>query len=92
MLKDFPADIEAVITFLTFEEGGRKTPVFSGYRPQFYYDGHDWDAAQNYVGVLEVHPGQTATAQLIFMSPQYPLGVCRNNLFDSRLKEIEEGL
>ena len=36
MLKDFPADIEAVITFLTFEEGGRKTPVFSGYRPQFF--------------------------------------------------------
>jgi|1185.fasta_scaffold568121_2 translation elongation factor EF-Tu-like GTPase len=27
------ADIEAKITFFTTEEGGRTTPVFSGYRP-----------------------------------------------------------
>ncbi|CAH2715911.1 hypothetical protein BACCIP111895_03095 [Neobacillus rhizosphaerae] len=27
------ADIEAKITFHTTEEGGRTTPVFSGYRP-----------------------------------------------------------
>ena len=45
--QDYPKDIEAEITFLTSEEGGKKLPVFSGYRPQFYYDGHDWDAVQS---------------------------------------------
>jgi elongation factor Tu len=68
-------DIEAEIYFLTTEEGGRMTPVFSGYRPQFYYDGHDWDAIQTYVGVVEpVQLGQTVTAQLSFLSPQYHVG------------------
>ena len=70
----YPPDIEAKITFLTTEEGGRKTPAYSGYRPQFYYDGHDWDAIQNYVGVSEVYPGQTVTAQLSFLTPECQIG------------------
>jgi len=69
-----PPDIEAEITFLTPEEGGRKVPAFSGYRPQFYYDGHHWDARQDYVGVSEVYPGQTVTTELTFANPQYQLG------------------
>ncbi len=67
-------DIEAEIYFLTQEEGGRSTRFFSGYRPQFYYDGHHWDARQDYVGVTEVHPGQTVIAELTFANPQYQLG------------------
>ena len=67
-------DIEAEITFLKTQEGGRKTPAFSGYRPQFYYDGHDWDAVQEYIGVSEVYPGQTVTAELAFLSPQCHVG------------------
>jgi translation elongation factor EF-Tu-like GTPase len=67
-------DIEAEITFLTTEEGGRKTPAYSGYRPQFYYDGHDWDAVQNYVNVKEVYPGQTVITQLSFASPECHFG------------------
>jgi hypothetical protein len=31
-------------TFLRTEEGGKTRPAFSGYRPQFYYEGEDWDA------------------------------------------------
>ena len=69
-----PPDIEAEITFLTPEEGGRKVPAFSGYRPQFCYDGHDWDARQDYVGVSEVYPGQTVTAELTFANPHYQFG------------------
>ena len=38
-------DIEAEVTFIHPKEGGRKNPIFSGYRPQFYYDDHDWDAS-----------------------------------------------
>jgi translation elongation factor EF-Tu-like GTPase len=63
-------DIEAEITFLTTEEGGRQGVAFSGYRAQFYYDGHDWDAMQNYIDVDEVYPGQTVKARLCFVSPQ----------------------
>jgi len=70
MRPDYLNDIEAEITLLTTEEGGRQTPAFSGYRSQFYYDGHDWDAVQNYIGVTEVYPGQTVTAELAFLNPQ----------------------
>ncbi len=68
-------DIEAEIYFLTSEEGGRKTPAFSGiYRPQFTYDGNHWIACEDYIGVSEVHPGQTVTTELTFASPHYQLG------------------
>jgi translation elongation factor EF-Tu-like GTPase len=72
---ELPIDIEAEIYFFTTEEGGRMNPVLSGYRPQFHYDGYDWDAIQNYVGVVEpVQLGQTVTAHLYFLSPQYHVG------------------
>ncbi len=71
-----PPDIEAEIYFLTPEEGGRKpaTPFFPGYRPQFYYDGNHWDASQDYVGVSQVDPGQTAITELTFTQPQHHFG------------------
>jgi translation elongation factor EF-Tu-like GTPase len=64
-----PPDLEAEIRFLTPEEGGRKTPAYSGYRPQLYYDDHDWDAHQEYPDVECVHPGDTARTLLWFLSP-----------------------
>jgi translation elongation factor EF-Tu-like GTPase len=67
-------DVEVEITFLTTEEGGRKGPAFSNYRPQFYYDGHDWDAVHTYPSVEAVYPGQTVIAHLCFLSPQYHVG------------------
>ena len=71
----YSKDIEVELTFLTPEEGGLQTPAFSGYRLQFYYDGQDWDAIQNYVGVVEpIYPGQTVTAYLSFLSPQCHVG------------------
>lgn len=73
-MRPLPPDIEAEIYFLTTEEGGRKTPAYSGYRPQFFYDGNHWDARQDYVGVSEVYPGQTATTELTFANPEYQIG------------------
>jgi translation elongation factor EF-Tu-like GTPase len=35
-------EIEAEISYLTTEEGGRSTAVFSGYRGQFFYQGKDY--------------------------------------------------
>jgi translation elongation factor EF-Tu-like GTPase len=40
----WPEHIEVELTFLLTEHGGRQMPVTSGYRPQFDYGGHDWDA------------------------------------------------
>ncbi|MFZ2956264.1 MAG: elongation factor Tu [Candidatus Ozemobacteraceae bacterium] len=70
----FAKDIEVEMTFLTPEEGGRRTPVRSGYRPQFYYDSHDWDAAHTYIGTDEVLLGQTVRAYLAFLSPDMQVG------------------
>lgn len=69
-----PRDIEAEIYFLTSEEGGRSTPVYSNYRPQFFYEDHDWDAAHIYPDVEQVNPGDTVRAFLGFMSPKEHFG------------------
>jgi translation elongation factor EF-Tu-like GTPase len=62
------------MTFLTPEEGGRRTPAFEGYRPQFYFGGHDYDAQHYYIGTDSVLPGQTVRAYLAFRSPDRLVG------------------
>jgi len=69
-----PNDIEAKIYFLTYEEGGRKSPAYQGYRPQFYYDERDWDASQSYPDVEKANPGETVRTYLGFMSPKEHVG------------------
>ena len=67
-------NIEAEITFLRTEEGGRQGPVRSGYRPQFHCNDQDWDAMHEYVDREWVHPGETVKAYLTFLSPQCHVG------------------
>ncbi|SPE22020.1 conserved hypothetical protein [Candidatus Sulfotelmatomonas gaucii] len=74
MAKDWPRDIEAEVTFLPTDAGGRRGPAFSGYRPQFFYDGRDWDALQFYPDVEQVKPGDTVRVHFAFLSPQYHAG------------------
>ncbi len=62
--------IEATIEYVTTEAGGRSTPASSGYRPQFYYHGHDWDAAHTYPESEKVFPGDIVKTHLRFASPQ----------------------
>jgi translation elongation factor EF-Tu-like GTPase len=62
--------IEATIRFLSTAEGGRRTPVFSGYRPQFFYNDRDWDAEHEYPDAEAVHPGDTVRAYLRFFRPE----------------------
>jgi elongation factor Tu len=69
-----PKDIEAEIYYLTPEEGGRSSPAFTGYRPQFYYDGRDWGASHIYPDVEVANPGETVRAYLGFLSPEEHLG------------------
>lgn len=70
----YPPDIEAEITFVPTEQGGRKTPTCSGYRPQFYYNGQDWVVDQEYPDVESVLPGQTVRALLRFLNPDAHVG------------------
>lgn len=74
MINPIPEDVEAVRTLLPTEHGGRSTPVMSDYRPQFYYNGHDWDARHAYPDVDRVNPGDTVRVILGFMSPDEHFG------------------
>ena len=62
------------LTFMPTEHGGRSGPAFSGYRPQFYYFGHDWDGVHEYPDVASVNPGDTVRAFVTFLSPREHLG------------------
>ena len=66
-----PRDIEVTLTLLPTEHGGRSGPAFSGYRPQFYYSGHDWDAVHEYPDTGSVNPGDT-------VKRWYPLRTCQH--------------
>ena len=80
-------DIEVEIAFVSTSEGGRTQPILSGYRPQFSYDGHDWDAIHHYPGREQVLPGETVHAFLTFLSPEYHTG----RIFPGMLFDIKEG-
>ncbi|MEM4987506.1 hypothetical protein V8G57_08925 [Collimonas sp. H4R21] len=82
-----PYDIEAEIYFLTPAEGGRSSPAFDDYRPQFYYDGRDWDARHIYPDVKQANPGDTVRAFLGFLSPAEHLG----KIYPDMTFEIREG-
>jgi elongation factor Tu len=77
------AHIRARVTYLKTEEGGRHTPVYSGYRGQFHYEGeHDtaWDAVQYFVGRGSVQPGDSAECKIQFVSPSNHLHRVRPGL------------
>ena len=87
MADEFSADIEAEVRFLTTAEGGRRGPVKSGYRGQFFYDGLDWDASHDYPDVGWVQPGDTVRSFICFMSPEKHVG----KLFPGKEFSIREG-
>ena len=70
----YPRDIEVLLHYLTAEAGGRSAPAFSGYRPQFFYNGRDWDAVHTYPDVERASPGETVRAFLAFLSPDEHVG------------------
>lgn len=80
-------DIEVEIEFLIHGHGGRSRPCYSGYCPQFYYNGTDWDAFHEYIDVEEVKPGDRIKAYLKFISPQAHDG----NIYTSMPFLIREG-
>jgi len=67
-------DIEVEIRYLTTEEGGRRTPVCSGYRGQFFYDGEDYDGFQYFPDLADgamVELGTTVRALVRFRQERW---------------------
>ncbi len=63
-------EFEAEVVILTKEEGGRHTPFFSGYKPQFYIRTTDVTGEVTLPeGVEMVMPGDTITFQIKLISP-----------------------
>ena len=61
---------EAEVYVLSKEEGGRHTPFFSGYRPQFYFRTTDVTGSANLVGDAEMcMPGDNAKLSVELITP-----------------------
>lgn len=61
---------EAEIYVLSKEEGGRKTPFFSGYRPQFYFRTTDVTGAVKLLGDAEMcMPGDNVKLEVELIKP-----------------------
>lgn len=65
------ADIDAKITFLKAKEGGRTTPVFSGYRPAHLVNGsYLTTGIHHYYDKEKVELGETVLGTITFISPE----------------------
>jgi elongation factor Tu len=61
---------EAEVYVLTKEEGGRHTPFFTGYRPQFYFRTTDVTGSAKLLGGAEmVMPGDNVTMEVELQAP-----------------------
>jgi elongation factor Tu len=63
-------EAKAEIYVLTKDEGGRHTPFFTGYRPQFYFRTTDVTGILNlHEGVEMVMPGDNLSVDIILQKP-----------------------
>jgi elongation factor Tu len=61
---------ESEVYVLSKEEGGRHTPFFSGYRPQFYFRTTDVTGTANLIGDAEMcMPGDNAKLSVELITP-----------------------
>jgi len=61
---------KAEVYVLTKEEGGRHTPFFAGYRPQFYFRTTDVTGAMKLpAGVEMVMPGDNVAVEVELITP-----------------------
>ncbi len=80
-------ELEAEIYYLTAQEGGRQTGVATNYRGQFFYDNHNWDAEQKFLGKEYCELGQNIKVLLRTASPDFHCG----KFFVGKKFEIREG-
>lgn len=82
---DFIADLK----YLTSEEGGRKTPAFSGYRPQVKFDFSEMQTSgqQTFLNKDTVYPGDTVEVAIRILSVEH----FANTLAEGMAFEFREG-
>lgn len=66
-------DFIAELQYLTSEQGGRKTPANSGYRPQVKFDFAEMQTSgqQTFIDRETVYPGDNVEAKIKILSPDY---------------------
>ncbi len=83
-------DFIAELQFLNTEQGGRKNPVASGYRPHIEFEGYpDYitSGQQTYLGQDTVAPGEIVLAEISILSKDY----FANRLYENMKFEFYEG-
>ena len=65
---------EAELFVLPESDGGRKSPFFSGYRPQFRFDGRDNDCSITLLNGDQLGGGETGMVALSFYRPELQSG------------------
>lgn len=76
------ADFIATLTYLTAEQGGRKTPAFSGYRPQVKFEFAEMQTSgqQTFIDRQIVYPGDTVEAEIKIISVDYFAGQLKEKM------------
>ncbi len=82
-------DFIAELQYLTSEQGGRKTPAISGYRPQVKFDFTEMQTSgqQTFIDKETVYPGDKVDAKIKILSPDY----FANSLTEGMNFEFREG-
>jgi len=83
------ADFIAVLKYRTTEEGGRKTPAYSGYRPQvkFSFQKIQTSGQQTFINKKIVYPGEIVEAEIKIISVE----IFKNCLEEGMNFEFREG-
>lgn len=76
--------IAAQIYYLNATEGGRKTPIQSGYRGQFHIRSSDWDAVQEFIGTAICNPGETVNVYIKFATAHKIIPMTEGSAFEIR--------
>ena len=66
-------DFIAELQYLTYEQGGRNTPAYSGYRPQVNFDFTKMQTSsqQKFIDKEVVYPGEKVVAKIKILSPEF---------------------
>ena len=62
-------EFEGEVYILTKEEGGRHTPFFTGYKPQFYFRTTDVTGSSELIGAEMCMPGDNVTMKISLQKP-----------------------
>jgi translation elongation factor EF-Tu-like GTPase len=83
-------DFTAKLKYLTSEQGGRKTPAHSGYRPQVKFDFTEMQTSGQQVLLDKeiVYPGEEVTAEITILSHEF----FQNKLWIGMKYEFREGM